>query len=225
VAAWLTLITLGATGLVLIARHQYRGAHDTNDGLALRPAETASASASASGSPPAPVSVAPIPTPAPTPSEAIAITTPAPVDTVPPTTTTPAAATTTTAAPRPANPNPTAPATTTAAPAPAPVPTAAPQPTTTASGGNLSSESINQAAQRALEGKDKDEKERTRAVQLAWLATQQDPANADAWLTLGAAYENIGKRQQAIEAYRSCARKASAHTRVTECKQLAGIKD
>ena len=79
-------------------------------------------------------------------------------------------------------------------------------------------------AQRALEGKDKDEKQQTRAAQLAFLATQQDPGNADAWLTLGAAYEGMGKKQQAIESYRSCARRAASHPNVAQCKQLAGIK-
>ena len=33
------------------------------------------------------------------------------------------------------------------------------------------------------------------------------------------------QRQQAIESYRSCARRAAAHPRVSECKQRAGIKD
>ncbi|MBX3261056.1 MAG: hypothetical protein KF782_15330 [Labilithrix sp.] len=84
---------------------------------------------------------------------------------------------------------------------------------------------VDHAGRAALEGKDKDEKQGTRAAQLAFLATQQDPGNADAWLTLGAAYEAMGKKQQAIESYRSCARKAAAHPRVSECKQLAGIKD
>lgn len=64
-----------------------------------------------------------------------------------------------------------------------------------------------------------------RAVELAFLATQQDPGNVDAWLTLGAAYERMGKKQEALESYRSCARKAISHPRVSECKELAGTKD
>ena len=73
--------------------------------------------------------------------------------------------------------------------------------------------------------KDKDEKQGTRAAQMAFLATQQDPGNAVAWLTLGAAYESMGKKQQAMDSYRSCARKAASHLRVADCKQRAGIKD
>lgn len=228
VAAWLTLITLGATGLVLIARHQYRGAHDTNDGLALRPpplTSTASASSVASSTPPPPTESVAINAQPPAVDSAPAQTMTTTADPPPPaptttTTTAPATATRpTNPTPNP-NPNPTPnPPTTTANTNPTP-----PAPTASGSGG-LSSQSINEAAQRALESKDKDEKQGTRAVQLAWLATQQDPGNAEAWLTLGAAYQNIGKPQQAFEAYRSCARKASAHPRVTECKQLAGIKD
>jgi cytochrome c-type biogenesis protein CcmH/NrfG len=118
-------------------------------------------------------------------------------------------------------------ATTTATARPRPTAESAPPSASaaTGSGGPLTSESITAAAQRALEGKDKDEKQGTRAAQLAFLATQQDPTNADAWLTLGAAYEAMGKKQQAIESYRSCARRAASHPRVSECKQLAGIKE
>jgi cytochrome c-type biogenesis protein CcmH/NrfG len=125
------------------------------------------------------------------------------------------------AAAEPAPPPRLAPAAPPAAAAPSSPASASPS----ATANQISSESIQQAAQRALESKDKDEKEGTRAAQLAFLATQQDPGNADAWLTLGAAYEAMGKKQQAIESYRSCARKASAHPRVSECRQLAGIKD
>jgi CheY-like chemotaxis protein len=92
-------------------------------------------------------------------------------------------------------------------------------------GGGLSSESITQAAQKALGSKDADEKQATRSAQLAFLATQQDPANADAWLALGSAYEAMGKAPQAAQAYRNCARQAAAHPHVSACKTRAGIKD
>jgi tetratricopeptide (TPR) repeat protein len=135
------------------------------------------------------------------------------------------AAATTAAVAQPAAERPTIAAAATPAPKPRAAESAPSASASATSSPALSPESITQAAQRALEGKDKDEKRGTRAAQLAFLATQQDPGNADAWLTLGAAYEAMGKKQQAIEAYRSCARKASAHPRVSECKQLAGIKD
>ena len=214
VASWLTVMTLGACAIVLFARYQYRGAHDTSEGLSLRPAPSTSTTASSMTPPittkdPEPaVKVAPADS-APRPD---ATTTKA---TTPSTTSEPASATATTQpAPSP-NPRPRPTGESTAATASAP--------TSTGAGSGLSSESITQAAQRALE--DKDEKQGTRAAQLAFIATQQDPGNADAWLTLGAAYEAMDKKQQAIESYRSCARKAASHPRVSECKQRAGIKD
>jgi hypothetical protein len=205
--------TLGACVLVLFARYQYRGDHDTKDGLALKPSATVATTAPPP--PPTPSTVEPAPKvvtttveppPAPTPFAPTAV----PAATAPTVTATTRVAAATTTQPA-ATERPTA-----ATEAPA-----ASAPTNT----GLSAESITQAAQRALEGKDKDEKQGTRAAQLAFLATQQDPGNADAWLTLGAAYEAMGKKQQAIEQYRNCARRASTHPRVSECKQLAGIKD
>lgn len=232
VTAWLVVCTLGVTGLLLLARHQYRGAYDTREGLAVRPipvhAESATTPAprppetnpqtpasepTTTGEPPAAAAMATAETP---PSPEPKIATPA-VTEAPAATSAPAAST---AAATPKSTTAAAVTTATAA-----KPQATTEPAASAMSGGLSSESITQAAQRALEGQDKDEKQGTRAVQLAWLATQQDPSNADAWLTLGAAYERIGKKQQAIDAYRSCARRAASHPRVSECKQLAGIKD
>lgn len=239
--AWLLVVTLGATGLVLLARHEYRGEHDTQEGLTIRPPPLPTNSASVRALPPpttTPVDTTPPstdPTGVPVATASAPTTTAAPTETAAPAATAVATAPAVTIAT--AAPTTTPPPTTTPAPTEAPVaattparprtadeprPAAAPRPS---SSSGLSSESITQAAQRALEGKDKDEKQGTRAVQLAWLATQQDPGNADAWLTLGAAYEGIGKKQQAIEAYRSCARKAASHPRISECKQLAGIKN
>lgn len=246
---WLLVAMLGATGLVLFARHWYRGEYDTKEGLAVRPVTAESATASSprpsptetkeeskpQTTPPATATTAEDPPaaatttassdpPAPEPKAATPAVTEAPAATTAP-------AATNTGASAPASgeaATPKSTAATTAAAATTATVTAKPQPTSESAGSTssgLSSESITQAAQRALEGGDKDEKQGTRAVQLAWLATQQDPSNADAWLTLGAAYEKIGKKQQAIEAYRSCARRAASHPRVSECKQLAGIKD
>jgi CheY-like chemotaxis protein len=68
-------------------------------------------------------------------------------------------------------------------------------------------------------------KQRSRAVQAAFLETQEDPTNADAWLHLGAAYLAAGNARQSLEAYRNCVRKAPNHPKVGECKQRAGITD
>ncbi|MDF2693956.1 MAG: two-component response regulator [Labilithrix sp.] len=221
VAVWLMVASLAGCALILFARFQYRGAHDTNEGLALKPAASASASPSARASTTA---AAPAPASADT---AVASAQPALTRTAPPSSE-PAPVEVAAVAPtnvaHPAMGGGTAPA----RPRPTGEHVAAAAASASASastGSGLSSESITQAAQRALEGKDKDEKQGTRAAQLAFLATQQDPGNAEAWLTLGAAYEAMGKKQQAIESYRSCARKAASHPRVSECKQLAGIKD
>ena len=82
------------------------------------------------------------------------------------------------------------------------------------------SEGFTQAAQKALE------KEGTgsanKAADLAWRATKRDPSNAEAWLTLGAAYHSLGNKAQAQQAYRSCARQATG-PRVAECRALAGM--
>jgi len=223
VATWLMAVTLGACALVLFARYAYRGEHDTNEGLSIHPLPTPSAAAS----PAAPRSSAgerePEPVATATTASAKPVETTRSHDAPLAATSEPAARATATAKSG---------ATSTSAGASRPRATG--EPTTSApaaattsasTGAGLSSESITQAAQRALEGKDKDEKQGTRAAQLAFLATQQDPGNADAWLTLGAAYEAMGKKQQALESYRSCARKAASHPRVSECKQLAGIKE
>ena len=58
------------------------------------------------------------------------------------------------------------------------------------------------------------------AVQIAREATAESPADANAWLTLGAAYTAQGNFAAAHEAYRNCA--ANAHgPSVSECRMLA----
>lgn len=254
VAISLGIVTFTVLGLVSFARNQYRGAHDTTEGLAVRRIE---GEATTAPPPPAPKETARELAPDP-PSSARAPAPTAPAEQARPDA--PATAAATAAAPTsaPAAPTPKAsasgpsPAIAPRAPASGPSPAAIaptstaavaerpvadPKPRTTADPAPaaaassaprseaLSSESIAQAAQRALDETGDDEKQGTRAVQLAFLATQQDPGNADAWLTLGAAYAAIGKKPQAAQAYRSCATKASSHPRVSECKARAGITE
>lgn len=56
------------------------------------------------------------------------------------------------------------------------------------------------------------------AIRLAAQATAQSPDNAEAWLTLGAAYDMAGNGGAAKQAYRSCVAKAGGHPLVGECK-------
>ena len=82
-------------------------------------------------------------------------------------------------------------------------------------------EGFTAAAQKALE-KEGNAGAASRAAELAWKATKRDPSNAEAWLTLGAAYGSLGNRAQAMQAYRSCAKQASG-PKVAECRSLAGL--
>ena len=59
-----------------------------------------------------------------------------------------------------------------------------------------------------------------RAVDLARQAVNLSPGNADAWLTLGAAYQATGNPAAAHEAYRTCVEKART-ANVGECRVLA----
>lgn len=60
-----------------------------------------------------------------------------------------------------------------------------------------------------------------RAVEFARRATAANPADANAWLTLGAAYAASGNQAAAREAYRGCV--AQAHSgSVGECRMLSG---
>jgi Flp pilus assembly protein TadD len=60
-----------------------------------------------------------------------------------------------------------------------------------------------------------------RAADLARKATAADPHSAEAWLTLGAAYDAAGSRDKARAAYRSCVESGSG-PRVAECEVLLG---
>ena len=59
------------------------------------------------------------------------------------------------------------------------------------------------------------------AIGLAQQATAQNPADAEAWLTLGGAYEMAGNHGAAMRAFRNCVAKAQG-ARVSECKALLG---
>jgi CheY-like chemotaxis protein len=75
---------------------------------------------------------------------------------------------------------------------------------------------LTQLAQRQLERGNA-----PRAIELARRATVADPSNAEAWLTLGAAYDAAGHRGQARAAYRSCIDNGKGG-RVSECQALLG---
>jgi CheY-like chemotaxis protein len=60
-----------------------------------------------------------------------------------------------------------------------------------------------------------------RAITLARQAVGGDPSNADAWLTLGAAYQASGDPAAARDAYRSCVTQAHS-ANVNECRMLSG---
>jgi Flp pilus assembly protein TadD len=59
-----------------------------------------------------------------------------------------------------------------------------------------------------------------RAVELARQATAAAPADANAWLTLGAAYSASGNASAARDAYRSCIVHARTPN-VSECRMMA----
>jgi hypothetical protein len=116
--------------------------------------------------------------------------------------------------PQPATP-PVTPPPATPAPQPTPVVQAAPPPETppaaTPGTGNATRD-----AQKAL-----DRGDTTRAIDYARKATSADPSNAEAWLTLGAAYEAAGRASLARGAYQSCVAHGKGE-RVSECRALVG---
>jgi len=60
-----------------------------------------------------------------------------------------------------------------------------------------------------------------KAAAAAHRITVHDPSNAEAWLTLAAAYDALGQPKDAKDAYRSCVAKASG-SGAAECKALLG---
>jgi DNA-binding response OmpR family regulator len=96
--------------------------------------------------------------------------------------------------------------------APDPAPRQAPQPSDSkpvASTGNTTRD-----AQKAL-----DRGDMAHAIDFARQATSADPSNAEAWLTLGAAYEASGHPASARGAYKSCVSQGKGE-RVAECRAL-----
>jgi hypothetical protein len=94
---------------------------------------------------------------------------------------------------------------------PAPRAQVAAEPQAGASGASLT-----QQAQRLLE-----RGSAGRAAEVARKATTADPQSAEAWLTLGAAYDAAGSRAQAHLAYKNCV-DSGRGPRVSECRALLG---
>jgi DNA-binding response OmpR family regulator len=232
VALALMAVTAAFALLALYARYTYRGDHDTQDGLGLplRDAAATSASTAASATAVTSGTAAPVAT--------VVATTTAPIappPTAPATTTTPVTSTTTatptaaltpttsagtSAATHPAGTKPSGVSATGTPPASATAPTREEAPDASA-GAGAAADAFTQQAQKALDN-EKDPRSASRAAELAWKATKRDPSNAEAWLTLGAAYQTLGNKAQAQNAYRSCAKQASG-PRVAECRALAGL--
>ena len=228
VAVPLMIVTFAFAALALYARYAYRGDHDTANGLGL-PLRDAGASTASSRQPSSPSSA----------SSAVAATS------APPTATTTgapnegatAAADAGGAAVVPSRSahvgsapvNPTSggavlPGAGTEPRAVSPASFdagAAPTADTPAASAVAAAESFTREAQKALE-KEGEGRSASRAAELARKATKRDPGNAQAWLTLGAAYHALGNKAQAMNAYRSCARQATGPG-VAECRALAGL--
>ncbi|MCL2724420.1 MAG: response regulator [Polyangiaceae bacterium] len=206
-AIGLAVAMLSISAIALVVRHQIRGAHDTAEdlGLPLRDASVAVTSAVPSLSPDAESSAVAEPAPAssPTPSDSMQDASMFSVA---------AADDHAEIPPRPRAEAPPA--------ADPPARTPAPPPHAHVAADPLTAGSLTHRAQQALETDDAHQA--GRAAELARQATQKDPASAEAWLTLGAAYQSLGRQSAAIEAYRSCVKKA-AGARVAECRALANL--
>ncbi len=118
----------------------------------------------------------------------------------------------TTVAVAPPPPRPTAPVTTTEPPPPPPKPDPSAIPIAT----DAPRISLTQQAQRLLE-----RGQTFKAIDAARRATAADPGDAEAWLTLGAAFDASGSRTQARAAYQSCVNRGRG-SRVSECRALLG---
>ena len=243
VALAMIAVTTVFAVLALYARYTYRGDHDTAAELGLPLRDAAPAGSAPDPNPAGSVAALTTGTTTVTPPATTAANTVALDAATAPTAPTSAVAVATGVA-NPANPNGTsalvgtAPITTTTGtaaphttattattatikpvgPADAGAPVAAEAPDASAA---AMSASFTQEAQKALE-KEGAQGAASRAAELAWKATKRDPSNAEAWLTLGAAYQALGNRGQAMQAYRSCAKQATG-SRVAECRALAGL--
>ena len=179
----------------IVARVAYRGVdHDLDKGETVRVDARAPAAVAPTGAP-----------------NAVPVMSPESITTVAPGAATATEATATPPTVHPAN-APSAPAVTTAPPRSTPT---TPTPTPVARPG-VDRGALVAQAQRALE-----HGERKRAIDLSKQATVSDPTDAEAWLTLGAAYDASGRGYEARASYRSCVAKGTG-PRVDECKALLG---
>lgn len=213
-AATVLVIAVGA----ILARKAYRGEHDTAADLELKPSVSASASVATLPTPP---ESTPAESAMAAPSAPPALSASAPatdVKVVEPPPEPPAEKPAEKPVEKPAEPvaeKPAAPVEKPTAPPAekpaAPVAAAPVAPVEKPSAGALLKEAV-QALEQGSAGK---------AAELARKATAADPSNAEAWLTLGAAYETAGNKNAAKSAYKSCAARAGG-SRVSECRALAG---
>jgi hypothetical protein len=201
------LVVVG--GLRALRARQERQVEEVNARAAGHPAPTAvtpsaPAATTAAPSPVAPGAVASVEVP---PADTVASAAPSVTAAAPPSTTT---------SPAPAD---TAPVALTGAAPPVaanpPGPTAQGAETAIDTPGATGGSLLSQAARALKKG------DTTKAVSLARQAVAENPGNADAWLTLGAAYQASGNSAAAHDAYRSCAKQAH-FANVTECFALAG---
>ena len=227
VALALIAVTITFAALALYVRYTYRGDHDTAKDLGLPLRDAAVAAASADPGLPSTAVTAPTGTTTTTAVDtAASATQTSPTSSVAPTSGSALAATATATASTVAG--------AAAGVAVGPAHASGPQPA--ASGASpivdagpaapdasavAAAESFTQAAQKVLE-KEGNAGAASRAAELAWKATKRDPSNAEAWLTLGAAYHSLGNKAQAQQAYRSCAKQAMG-PKVAECRSLAGL--
>jgi DNA-binding response OmpR family regulator len=185
----------------IVARVAYRGVdHDLDKGETVRVDARAPAAVAPTAAPNA------VPTMSPE-----SITPVAPSAATATATATEPAATAPTAATTYPTPAPTTPPVTSPTPRPSP-----PTPTPPVARPGVDRGALVAQAQRALE-----HGERKRAIDLSKQATVNDPTDAEAWLTLGAAYDASGRGYEARASYRSCVAKG-AGPRVDECKALLG---
>ncbi len=236
VAFALMAVTLTFAALALYVRYAYRGEHDTAKDLGLPLRDAAVAAASAEPGFPSTAVTAPTST-----TTTTAVDTAAATSTATATATAPSASAAMTAALAAPNPLPTrdpsvapaivthpatsgataVPATSASAATSAAAPIVDAGPASVDASAVAAAEGFTAAAQKALE-KEGNAGAASRAAELAWKATKRDPSSAEAWLTLGAAYQSLGNRAQAMQAYRSCAKQATG-PKVAECRALAGL--
>jgi DNA-binding response OmpR family regulator len=231
VALALMAVTFAFAALALYARYSYRGDHDTQTGLALPLRDGGATTTAATASGTIPTATTPTPTAVtsatavPVASATVAPLTSATAVPVASATAVPVASAplavapvVTSTNPGPGNPVATGTRPVTAAPVTEPGRVEAPAPGASAA---AAADTFTQEAQKALE-REGQGGSAGRAAELASRATKRDPTNAEAWLTLGAAYTSLGSKNLAQQAFRSCAKQAVG-PRVAECRALAGL--